>query len=402
MEKDTLIPEHSIKSGLNQVWLKAAIVGGLWASVEIIAGSFLHNLRVPFAGSILTLQAIVLLVAFHRLWPVRGLIWRAGLICALMKSISPSYVILGPMSGIFFEALLLEFGIILLGTNMAGYLLGGAIGLLSSFIHKIITLLIMYGFNIVDLYKNVYLYIARQVNVQDADPWVLIWAFVIVYVVVGMLAASIGWYIGKKSKIPGAGIPIPMTKKIEHKEFLVADKTQTFSIWLLFLHVVMIPTGLLLLNFFNIYPALTLIALYLGFCIWYYKRAVQRLKKPVFWIQLFIITLLAAMFWTGFTKEGHFFDLEGLYIGLEMNLRAVFIVIAFSALSVELRNPLVETVFEKGRFRNLYKAMGLAFGALPAMMQNMPGPKQFFRNPFTWFASINSQADGWLKTFSQK
>jgi hypothetical protein len=82
---------------LNPIWLKAAVIGSLWASVEIVAGSFLHNLQVPFSGTILTAFAILLLSAFSRLWKESGIIWRAGIICALMKSISPSAVIIGPM-----------------------------------------------------------------------------------------------------------------------------------------------------------------------------------------------------------------------------------------------------------------------------------------------------------------
>jgi hypothetical protein len=42
-------PLQQIK--LKPVWLKAAVLGGLWASVEIIIGSFFHNLRLPFAGT---------------------------------------------------------------------------------------------------------------------------------------------------------------------------------------------------------------------------------------------------------------------------------------------------------------------------------------------------------------
>ena len=49
---------------LQTVWMKAAIVGGLWAAVEIILGSFLHNLRIPFSGTFLTIQGVILLIAF--------------------------------------------------------------------------------------------------------------------------------------------------------------------------------------------------------------------------------------------------------------------------------------------------------------------------------------------------
>ncbi len=107
--------KKEISLPLETIWLKAAVVGGLWASVEIIVGSFLHNLRIPLSGSILAFFGVVLLIAFYKNWPDKGLIWRAGLICALMKSISPSAVILGPMIGIFLEALLLQLSITVLG-----------------------------------------------------------------------------------------------------------------------------------------------------------------------------------------------------------------------------------------------------------------------------------------------
>ena len=85
------------------VWRRAAIYGSLWAASEIVVGSFLHNLRIPFAGSLLAAFGVLVMTAGHRAHPERGLIWRSAVVCALMKSISPSAVILGPMVGIAME-----------------------------------------------------------------------------------------------------------------------------------------------------------------------------------------------------------------------------------------------------------------------------------------------------------
>jgi len=112
---------------LNTVWVQAAVAGGLWASVEIILGSFLHNLRIPLSGSILTGFSVIILIAFYHIWPRKGMIWRAGLICALMKSISPSAIIIGPMIGIFTVALIMDLIIRIGGNHLSSYLLAGAL-----------------------------------------------------------------------------------------------------------------------------------------------------------------------------------------------------------------------------------------------------------------------------------
>ncbi len=108
---------------LSDKWLKAAVIGGLWASVEIVIGSFLHNLRIPFAGTILASQGILILIAFNQVWKESGIIFRAGIITALMKSISPSSVILGPMIGIFMEAALLELLLYIFRRGLIGSLI---------------------------------------------------------------------------------------------------------------------------------------------------------------------------------------------------------------------------------------------------------------------------------------
>ena len=80
--------QNSIKNN-DDIWLKAAVIGGLWASLEIIIGSFLHNTRLPMAGTTLAFAGTVLLLGYYQLWPQKGLIIRAGLITAIMKSVSP-------------------------------------------------------------------------------------------------------------------------------------------------------------------------------------------------------------------------------------------------------------------------------------------------------------------------
>jgi len=384
---------------LDSVWLKASVVGGLWASFEIIIGSFLHNLKIPFAGSTLAALGVMLMISFYVYWPSKGLIWRAGIICALMKSISPSAVILGPMIGILLEAFILEMLIRIIGSNLLGYTIGGALSVMSALLHKVFSLLILYGFNIVKIYLNIFYYASKQINIQDADPWVLLLILVGIYWATGIIAALIGYFAGKKSgqlKMESSIISDFPSKKLELFTF---NEDRKLSVSLFILHLVAIPLVLFTINQSKLYFSVPIILAYCLFCIFYYKSVIRRLKKPFFWIQLVLILLLAGLFWADFGEEG--FSIEGLLVGLEMNLRAIFVVIAFSSLSIEIRNPVVKTFLFKKGARKLYLAVGLSFSSLPIMIKSIPQPKEILRKPFQSLAEMINYAGQWLETYEQ-
>lgn len=386
---------------LSSVWLKAAVVGGLWASIEIIIGSFFHNLRIPFAGSILAANGTILMIAFYQMWPVKGLIWRAGLIAALMKSISPSAVILGPMVGILSEAFIIEFFIRFFGNNIVSLSIAGSLSVSSALIHKVFSLLLLYGFNIVKIYVNIFHFFTKQIKIEETSPWILVFIAAIVYILMGIISAFVGLIIGSKAS----------NQEIRKNEFsldqninnniLIVNKDQQFSLLYFFFHIVIIPAGLILLNYTELlYSAIPIIG-YTVFCLLKYKRSLRRLKKPFFWIQLFILTFLAGIFWNGFNSGNSIFDLSGLVIGLEMNIRAIFVVIAFSSFGVELRNPIIKDYLFKKGFDKIYKALGLSFSALPVMIEAMPNPKYFLLHPFESFSNMMIHAREWLKVFEK-
>ncbi len=130
---------------LSEKWIKASIIGTIWAASEIVLGSFLHNLKVPFSGNILTAIGIIILISISYIWTEKGLFWRSGLICALMKTMSPSAVIFGPMIAIFTEAALLELFVRLLGRTIAGYVIGSMLAMSWNLVQKILNYIIFYG-----------------------------------------------------------------------------------------------------------------------------------------------------------------------------------------------------------------------------------------------------------------
>lgn len=389
-----------MKSDLNSIWLKAAVAGGLWASFEIIVGSLLHNLHIPFSGTLLATFSVVLMISFLQIWNETGLIWRAGLICGLMKSLSPSAVILGPMTGIMMEAVFMDLVIYLVGRNMIGYILAGIAALLSTILHKLASLFILYGDDLVTIYVNLFRFLQKQLGLQDANPRDLIIGIMILYILVGAAAAMAGTMLGKKALLKQReGTSIAKPTDPFASAWQDADPNQPFRILLLLLHVIMIPTLLLLINRFGLqWQALIPAGLYLVFLLFYYKRIIHRLKKPFFWIQLVLMTLLAGLFWH--PAEGTDFPMgNGFLVGLEMSLRAVLIVSAFSGLSVEIRNPRVTKYLLGMGFGRAYAALSLAFNSLPAMLDRSATLPSFLKRPFQAFSNMLMEAELWLDCY---
>jgi len=345
--------------------MKAAVAGSIWAALEIIIGSFLHNLRVPFSGTMLAIMSVYLMIAFVQIWDDRGLIWRAGLICALMKSVSPSAVILGPMTGIMLEALLLESFIRLFGRNLVGYLAGGAAAVMSSLIHKAAALLILYGFDLVRILGDLYRFLVRQVKLEGTDPLVVIGIIAGIYMVAGIAGAAGGCLAGR-SYVKRKQEPL-LSGKIDLKATNTLFRHSSpgrYSLIALLANLMMIILSLSLLNLAPFFPAIAAGAGYAVFVFLYYKSALNRLRKPGIWIQFILIALVSAFLWNSASERG-VFDPAGLTAGLKMIWRALIIITGFSAISVEMKNPLIKSVLYNRGLANLYQSLTLAFSALP-------------------------------------
>jgi nucleoside-triphosphatase THEP1 len=363
--------ETIIYKPLNSVWLKASVVGSTWASIEIIFGSFLHNLKIPLSGALLSFISVWLLISFLQIWKENGLVLRAGIICALLKSISPSAFILGPMIGIFSEALLIELFILIFGKNLIGYLFGGAFAVLSALLHKVVSLLILYGFNLVKILSDLYTFAVKQIKLEHLSPVYLILVITAIYIITGMAGAVAGYLAGNRymKKKDQTTLHDEITIQPGNKQINELQE-QKYSVIFLFTHLASIVVTLLLINSSYIIPAIILSCVYIGFCIYQYKNSMKRLKKISFWISFLIITFAAAFLWNGFS-QGAFFTLNGLIIGLKMNVRAIIIIVGFAAMSFELKNPVLKSLMYSRGLANIYQSTDLAFSVLPFFIANI-------------------------------
>ncbi|MFZ5940483.1 MAG: nucleoside-triphosphatase [Bacteroidota bacterium] len=376
-------PTHGVKEHvavLSDGWLKAAVVGSLWASVEIVVGSFLHNIRMPLSGTIMSFISVMLLVAFSQVWKERWVLLRAGIICALMKSVSPSAIIIGPMIGITMEALLIELSLLLLGRNLPGYLIGGALAVSGVLIQKVIALLIAFGLNFAVIFHNLVEYASRQFSFTGLRPVHALLLLMAAYLVSGIWAASTGYILGQRAQKNNSDSAFALLHSPSRRHPLFEQSsTDTYNPLLLIAHLLSLIISLFLINRQNsLY--LLVPAVYIILTLIRYRVIIRRLIRPFFWLQLILITLLASLFLNGI-KEGAVFTREGIIAGLLMNLRAIVIFTAFSAISIELRNPFIRKVLYGRGFGKIYAAAGLAFGALPGILSAAPRGRELIRRP---------------------
>ncbi len=396
---------------LRMVWLKAAVMGSFWASMEIIMGSFLHNLRIPFAGTILACVAVWLMVAFVQVWKEDGLLWRAGLVAALMKSLSPSAVILGPMLGIFTEALLMNLAVVLLGRRPLAYLIGGGLAVLSTLGHKILNLIVLYGFDLIRVADAVFRVSAEAEFLPRTSLRDAVFLLAGLYIAAGLVAALAGyasgkgfWRRGKKTEAGFGGFHRLDTASVSEQktsELFRRSRADNYAAPLLFLNLGAVVLALLLIN--GPYPlaAALFSAAYLVFCFFRYRRAVHRIRKWSFWIPFVLITLAAALLLDGI-GNGWSLSTTGLLTGLRMNARALIVLTGFTAISTEMKNPAIKLILYNKGFASLYQALRLSFSALPALLDYLSDQKGKIR---TWrpdFAGIAAAAETMLEAFKKE
>ncbi|RLD46152.1 MAG: hypothetical protein DRI86_03925 [Bacteroidetes bacterium] len=366
---------------LSDLWLKAAALGSLWAANEIIVGSFLHNIRFPLSGTIMSFFSVVFIFAFISRWPQKSLIIRAGIIAAMMKSISPSAIILGPMIGIIVEALVLESFFRLARGRIYLMLIGGGLAVSEVLFQKVVTLLISFGWDIMLMLDALYEYVNKQFMSFGSTGELALVILFGAYFITGIIASIIGIRAGKMSFVLEkeiAAIPIFVQKK--NKSLFGDENEEKYSWPLLFFHLIALFVGMQFIKSSIWYYGLAYVLVYFGLISLRYKGAFNHLKKPSFWIVFFLISLLAGFLFSQ-NETGDFFSWAGFFIGMKMNIRAALVVISFAAIGKELKSPIIKALLYKNGFQNFYRALNLAFGVLPESLKAFPGPKELFRSP---------------------
>lgn len=376
----------------SDLWTRAAVLGSIWASIEIIVGNFLHGFRLPFTGEILTFFAIYFLTAASVRWKLKGLIWRAGLICAMMKFFTPGVKVFGPIIGIVSESFMFEIMLRIFGMNPLGFIIGGGITLCLPLVQKLINLLILYGWNLVVVFDKSIEFLLKIINIHDTNSFAVLFILFLINFFFGALAAVLGYRSGKrKTDFKGIYTNGPF-------KTLKADTSPTKKVLPAFFRIIVNTAVIIFVLLFikdYLIAASVIAVLYISYILYKYESSRRLFKNYKLWIQILVFTLLTALVLALVMNSG---AEKSLLSGAEMFVRVLIITFGFSAISYEISRPAFKNFLRSKLNRNFSDALNLAFSALPEIINSSKGITSIL-NPGRFINELTYLMDVWHDKF---
>jgi hypothetical protein len=175
-----------------------AVFGALWGLVEISLGSVLKTLNVPLSGMVLSAIGLTVAMTGRMFVPKRGSTLFIGVIAMLLKLFSLGGVIVGPMLGIFSEALIAEVVLSLAGApGRRSFVLAGALGVSSTLVQPFVTGPLLFGRSMFAAWLDLLDRGGRLLRLPSNFAIVIVLGLLVIYLAVGGLAGWLSWDIGR-------------------------------------------------------------------------------------------------------------------------------------------------------------------------------------------------------------
>ena len=178
-------------------WAHAATFGALWGAIEATVGGFVHAVKMPFGGTALAATGAALLLALRVVYPKRGVVIAAGAVCACVKMVAPSTLILGPMIGIMVESLLIEVACAPFGARVGSAAVGGALATLWALTQKVLVQVVLYGAPVIGLYREVLSRAETWMGLPKTGGTSVVVGFAGIVAAIGATTALIGLRAGR-------------------------------------------------------------------------------------------------------------------------------------------------------------------------------------------------------------
>lgn len=154
---------------------------------EIGLGSFLHGLRIPLAGQILSLNQIFILCRASIKIDSKSAPGQISTTSALLKSLAPAGKKLTPMLAISVQGQLFGFGTLVLGNNFFGRCLGAVLSSLWAYVQPLCLYLILFGKDLIFMSEYFLKKLGKVVEVEQSNLVIILLSFIILKVFLAII-----------------------------------------------------------------------------------------------------------------------------------------------------------------------------------------------------------------------
>ncbi len=189
-----------------------AVFGALWGVVEISLGSVLHAVNLPMSGTVLAAIGLVVALTGRLFVPKRGATLFIGVIALVLKLFSIGSVVVGPMIGIFSEALVAEVTLSAFKRpTRYALMLAGGLGVLWTLVQPFVTNPLLFGRGIFVVWLDM-LDLGARLFGLDPGAWIWIAAVLVAgHLLIGLVVGWLAWNAGRllQDRISGSILTIP-------------------------------------------------------------------------------------------------------------------------------------------------------------------------------------------------
>ena len=175
-----------------------AVFGTLWGISEITLGTLFKTLDIPLSGLLLSVIGLTIALIGRMFVPRKGSTIFIGAIAMLLKLFSLGGVVLGPMLGIFGEAIIAEVVLSLTGKPRLGNLiLAGGLSTLWVLAQPFATNPILYGRSVLIVWEKVINSGGQLLGLEsNAAVWIL-GILTLIHLASGAVAGILSWTLGR-------------------------------------------------------------------------------------------------------------------------------------------------------------------------------------------------------------
>jgi hypothetical protein len=171
-----------------------AVFGSLWGVIEMSLGALLHALHAPLTGPLLAAAGLAVALTGRVFVPRRGATLFVGAVATLLKLFSVGSVVVGPVIGIMAEAALAEIVLLPADRPRRGLLMAaGAVGVLWTLAQPVVTGLLLFGRNALELWNDLLAAGQRLFGLDPAAALPIVLALTGLYLAIGAAAGWLAW-----------------------------------------------------------------------------------------------------------------------------------------------------------------------------------------------------------------